>query len=369
MYYQYRQPYEVVKHPICRFLVQGLSSNKGRAKNDFHVDVVLTVDGLLTLVKSVFGVLNKHHRISETYRSLRWRLHFHGDVFTLADPDIHSFRLLQYPLRNGQTGWFEGSNASFRFSVLSVQSGEICSSKLACYPKILVAPSPTQNRSFTPEMREDWLSEELKVRAKDHHRRFREYMSGANVWNQDASGDYFRDRPKPPKWTPQEEDILALLIHSGYKFQESWLSILQYCFVNRSEVGTAQQWYKVRKRQFSDSSHSDQSPKEDMIMEAKSLCLDHLELQLKARVPELGEHPLKRKNNTTFVQSQESNTLSATKRRKVTFSPPTSDLGAEREQLECEARELLVLGEAEHYKNYMEGQQKQILLSAKNNVN
>ena len=48
----------------------------------------------------------------------------------------------------------------------------------------------------------EYASDEMKNNAKDFHRRYRDYMAGSNVWNQDASGAYFRDRPKPPKWTP-----------------------------------------------------------------------------------------------------------------------------------------------------------------------
>jgi hypothetical protein len=313
--HQNHQGYEVIKHPICRFFVQGIC---GGAKSDFHVDLVLSVDGLLTLIKSVYGLLNKHQKTPDTYRSFNWRLHFHGAVFTIEDPDIHHFHLLQHPIRNGQTGWFEGSNINFRFSVVSVYAGEICPSKLSYYPKIYVLKTQS---SFTSEMKEDWLSDELKGNAKDFHRRFREYMSGANVWNQDASGDYFRDRPKPPKWTSQEDEILSLLVHSGYKFQESWQCFLQYSFLNRSEVGTAQQWYKVRKRQLSDiSSDSDQS-KGDMIIQAKQLCMDLMEQHLKVGVPELGDHPLKRKN-LVLSETHEYNIVPATKRLRSEYCPP-----------------------------------------------
>jgi hypothetical protein len=283
----------------------------------------LSVDGLLTLIKSAYGVLNKHNKTYDTYRSLSWRLHFHGDVHTLADPGIHHFHLLQHQLRNGQTGWFEGSNASFRFSVVEVHAGEISPNKLSHYPKIAVARTP---RSFSPVLKDDWLSSELKVRATEFRHEFKEYMGGANIWGRDASGDYFRHQPNPPKWTPKEEGILSVLVLSGYKFQESWLGILQYAFVKRSEVGTAQQWYKVRKKQVSDSSDREHS-KEDMIVQAKHSCLDLLQGYLKAGVPQLPDHPLKRKNEV-LAESFGSNILLGPKRRRVSFTQPL-ELGDE----------------------------------------
>lgn len=293
MYYHSNHGYETVKHPVCRFFVQGLSSSKGRAKSDVYVDLVLNVDGLLSLIRAVYDLMNQYFKTEESYRATNWRLHFHGDVFTIADPDIHHFHLLQYPIRNGQTGWFEGCNINFRFSILSVFAGETCSSKLDSYPRVYIGKS---RGTLSADIKEDWLSDEMKNNAKDFHRRYRDYMAGANVWNQDASGAYFRDRPKPPKWTPTEEKILSLLVQSGHKFQESWQNILQFCFLNRSEVGTSQQWYKVRKRELSDlSSESDQS-REDLVVHAKQLCRDLMEKHFKLGVPELGEHPLKRKN-------------------------------------------------------------------------
>lgn len=299
--------YEVHRHPIIRFTVHGLCSSSGRARSDFQVELVTTVDGLVTLVKSVYGVLNKHHKLNESYRNLHWRLHFQGDVFTLAEPEIHHFHLLPQPIRDGQMGWFEGSNASFRFSVDTVYAGDICPSKLIEFPKISLLPSPPSSPKSTlssdlrvePKLKEGWLSEDMKSKSKDFRQRFKIFMSGANVWTKDVNGDYFRDRPKPPKWEANETAILSLLISSGCKFQESWLKILQYCFVTRSEVGTSQQWYKVRKRQKvaldASSSASEPSNKEDMMNEVERLCLAHLHQLLEVDVPELGEHPLKRK--------------------------------------------------------------------------
>ena len=327
--------YSNTRHSVSRFLVQGLRSNNGRAKNDFYVDLVMSVDGLLTLVKSVYGILKRHRKLDESYRNLGWRLHFHGGVYTLADPEIHSFHLLQYALREGQSGWFEGSNATFRFSVVAIHPGEIGEGQIANFPKIEVAPVSSRTESptlimkkYTALMKDDWLSDERKAEALRYSKQFRDFMSGANVWCQDASGDFFRDRPKPPKWTEKEERVLFCLIQSGFKFQESWQKILQHAFVTRSEVGTAQQWYKIRKRESKVGVSSkewadDPSRQNHMIVEAKSICTEILEEHLRCGVPELGEHPLKRKA-TELAERQESSSptssLSA-KRRKVNFSP------------------------------------------------
>lgn len=325
---------EPLRHPVCRFLVQGLCSNVGRAKNDFFIDLVLSVDGLLTLVKSVYGILKRHRKLEESYRNLHWRIHFQGDVLTLADPEIHSFCLLKYAVGNGQSGWFEGSNASFRFSVFDIHTGEICPSRIGLYPKIEVATSHHLQTStstliqYTALMKDDWLSQERKSDAQDYNKRFRNFMSGANVWSQNASGDFFRDRPKPPKWTLKEERVLLCLIQSGCKFQESWQNILQHAFVNRSEVGTAQQWYKIRKRQSHSVSkesteHSNECDR--LIVEAKVLCTEILEKHLMSGVPELGDHPQKRKAEV-ISESQESSSFgsSPSKRRRVSFSPSTT---------------------------------------------
>ncbi len=320
-------------HPVCRFLVQSLCSSRGRAKNDFYVDLVLSVDGLLTLVKSVYGILKRHRKLEESYRNLHWRLHFHGDVFTLADPEIHNFCLLKYGLRNGQSGWFEGSTSSFRFSIFDMHAGEISHSLVSSYPKIELAATPRAGKcllmvtSYTSLMKDDWLSDERKEYARHFKKRFRGFMSGANVWSQNATGEIFRDRPKPPKWTEREEQVLICLIHAGSKFQESWQNVLQHAFVNRSEVGTAQQWYKIRKRLKNNTTSREstgESNEREMIIEAKAICTMILEDHLKAGVPELGEHPHKRKVDVVS-ESQESSSLSSlSKRRKVSFSPSST---------------------------------------------
>jgi hypothetical protein len=314
------QRHNAFKHPICRFLIQGLSSSNGRSKSDFHVDLVLSVDGLLTLVKSVYGVLNTQFRSHETHRGFHWRLHFQGEVYRFSDPDIHHFDLLRQPLRSGQTGWFEGSTASFRFSIVNTHMGEICSTRLVQYPKISVVVPP---RELTPEMKADWLSDEMKLRAKDFNFRCKKYnMNGANIWNQDAAGDYFRDTPKPTKWTKFEEDILSLVVRSGHKFQESWNNILQYCLLSRSEVETSQQWYKQRKRLSLDVSDSDDDSKGGFILEAKRLGSILQQAHLKAGVPEHREHPL-RKRNHVLGEASKSNSFPPAKRRRVSFQGET----------------------------------------------
>lgn len=342
---RYDSRIEIVRHPVCRFLIQGLCSKKGRAKNDFHIDLVLSVDGLLTLVKSVYGILKKNQELDESYRTLHWRLHFHGDVFTLADPEIHHFLLLHFPICNGESGRFEGSNASFRFTVMDVHAVEICPSQIENYPRIEMiktfkeAPSPTMVcAAFTGLMKDDWLCHERKAQARDFCIKFREFMGGANVWSQDASGEYYRDRPKPPKWSSKEEQVLRYLILSGYKFQESWQNIMQYAFVNRSEAGTAQQWYKVRSREGNASRPAlearDRASEGECIKKAKSLCSEILASHLKAGIPKLGQHPQKRTSGDVAVDgggSEESlvdvrSSVSLPKRRKVEFSPTTLKL-------------------------------------------
>jgi len=305
---------------VCRFLVQGLCSSRGRTKSDFHVDLVLSVDGLLSLIKAIYGILNKHHKILDHYRSLHWRVHFHGDVYTLSDPEIHHFHLLKHPLANGQSGWFEGSNASFRFTVVQAVSNEICPSKLCDYPRISLLPS--QPVAFTEEMKDDWLSDRLKIQAHDYRIQFREFMGGANVWQKDECGEYYRDRPRSPKWSIAEEKIMALLIHAGCKFQESWLNVLRHAFVKRSEAGTAQQWYKIRKKQKNgtDSSDSENSGGDGALAQVKTMSLNFLEKQLKEGVPELGEHPLKRTVSDLDENGQGYHDLSSSKRRKVSFA-------------------------------------------------
>lgn len=334
--YSHTQHECLERHSVSRFLVQGLRSNDGRAKNDFYVDLVMSVDGLLTLVKSVYGILKRHRKLEESYRNLGWRLHFHGGVYTLADPEIHSFHLLKYSIRMGQTGWFEGSNATFRFSVVTILPGEIGEGQIANFPKIEIAPisssrtespPPLIMKKYTALMKDDWLSDDRKADALRYSKQFRDFMSGANIWSQDASGDYFRDRPKPPKWTGNEERVLFCLIQSGFKFQESWQKILQHAFVTRSEVGTAQQWYKIRKREgkggISSKEVTDPSRQNQMIMEAKSICTEILEERLRCGVPALGEHPLKRKAAVLAERQDSSSPTSSllAKRRKVTFSP------------------------------------------------
>jgi len=324
----------LVKYPVCRFVVQSLNTLRGRAKSDFHIDLVLSVDGLLTLVKSVYGILKKHQQFAESYRTFNWRLHFHGDVFTLADPDIHHFHLLRYPIYNGQSGWFEGSNVSFRFSVTDVHAAEIFPSQIGSYPRIKVVAQhqtlpPSAQGMFTDLMEDDWLSDESKIQAREFSNSFREYLGGANVWRQDTFGEFYRDRPHPAKWSKSEEDVLILLIQSGYKFQESWLNVLHYAFLNRSEVGTARQWYKIRRREnMAGSLESNDKEKRDgnCVVKAKALCSKILESHLRAGVPELGEDPRKRK---LVTESSESTASSNTalgcmlKRRKVSFSPST----------------------------------------------
>lgn len=337
---QHYQPRaDLERHPVCRFLVQSLCSSKGRAKNDFYIDLVWSVDGILTLVKSVFGILKKHQKLEESYRTLHWRLHFQGDVFTLADPETHHFQLLRYALQDGQIGWFEGSNASFRFTVLHSHLEEICPSRIGKYPKIdvvgMLRTRPalaTTFQTFTASMKDDWLSDGLKIQAQEFQKKFRKFMGGANVWNQNATGDFFRDRPKPPKWIEKEEEVIACLIQSSIKFQEAWQNILRYAFVNRSEVGVAQQWYKLRKRSNGRPLESplDPSCTESMlIVQAKALCSEILQDHLRTGVPELGEHPRKRKVEEVSESHDSSGSTGCRasdlhKRRRVSYSPTST---------------------------------------------
>ena len=279
-------------HQVCRFIVQGLASRRGRARSDFHVDLLTSVDGLLTLVMAVYGVLNKNSIEKESYRCVKWRLNFGGVSFGLCDANIHQFKLLRDPLRDGQTGWFKGASVSFRFSVESACTKEIPSSMLSTYPKIKVI---RQGTSFSSSMSQNWLSADKRARALQFRQDFREYLDGADVWNKDCSGGSSRDRPKAPKWTSEEDDILYPLTKSGNTFQECWKSILQYGFVNRSEDGTSKEWYKIRNNRI--SPQMDQySFKPEFIIKAKRRCAELLEKHLQAGIPVLRKHPLSESN-------------------------------------------------------------------------
>jgi hypothetical protein len=274
-------------HQVCRFIVQGLVSRRGRARSDFHVDLLTSVDGLLTLVMAVYGVLNKNSTEKESYRCVKWRLNFDGVSFGLCDADIHQFQLLQSPLRDGQTGWFKGASVSFRFSVERACTKEISSGMISSYPKIQVI---RRGISFSSSMDHDWLSADKRARALQFRQDFREYVDGANIWKKEWSGDYFRDHPKAHTWTSEEDDILYRLIKSGNTFQDCWKSILQYGFVNRSEVGTSQEWYNIRKNRTSPQIDQDPS-KPELIVKAKRRCAELMEKHLQAGIPVLGKHP------------------------------------------------------------------------------
>jgi hypothetical protein len=263
-------------HQVCRFIVQGLASRRGRARSDFHVDLLTSVDGLLTLVMAVYGVLNKNGVEKESYRCVKWRLNFGGVSFGLCDAEIHHFDLLRNSLQDGQTGWFKGASVSFRFSVASACREEISSTMLSSYPKIQVIRRGT---SFSSSMNHDWLSADKRARALQFRQDFREHLDGANVV-----------LPKAPKWTSAEDDILYRLIKSGNTFQECWKSILQYGFVNRSEVGTSQEWYKIRKNRIAPQMDQDPS-KPEFIVKAKMRCAELLEKHLQSGIPILEKHP------------------------------------------------------------------------------
>jgi hypothetical protein len=40
---------------------------------------------------------------------------------------------------------------------------------------------------------------------------------------------------------------MKLLLKSGMKFKKSWNSVLQYCFVSRSEASTSGKWYALQR--------------------------------------------------------------------------------------------------------------------------
>jgi hypothetical protein len=250
---------------------------------------------------AVYGVLNKNSIEKESYRCVKWRINFGGVSFGICDTEIHHFKLLQNPLRDGQTGWFRGASVSFRFSVESACTKEISSGMLSSYPKIQVIRRGTSLSSF---MSNDWLLADKRARALQFRQDFREYLDGANVWNKDRSGGYFRDRPKASKWTSEEDDILYPLIKSGNTFQECWKSILQYGFVNRSEVGTSQEWYKIRKNRTSLQIDHDPS-KPELIVKAKRRCAELLEKHLQAGIPVLGKHPLSETDGDVLAELED----------------------------------------------------------------
>ena len=230
---------------------------------------------------------------------------------------------------NGQKGWFQGKFVSFRFHVASANLTMIPSFKVPSFPRIRIAPaegkelnSQSSNQIvFSPLMQDDWLSTEKKAESLKFRQDFREYMDGANIWNKDWLGNYFRDRPKPPKWTEEEDKILSLLIRAGYKLQDSWRCILQYGFVNRSLVGTSQQWYKIRRSKLSQPDPSTESSlaKPELVMEAKRRCHQLMENHLRTGVPTLGKHPLEE------VEQNDTNSevIRETKRRKTDNLIPT----------------------------------------------
>jgi hypothetical protein len=291
-------------HQVCRFIVQGLASRRGRARSDFHVDLLTSVDGLLTLVMAVYGVLNKNSIEKESYRCVKWRLNFGGVSFGLCDAEIHQFKLLQNSLRDGQTGWFKGASVSFRFSVESACTKEISSGMLSSYPKIQVIRRGT---SLSSSMNHNWLSADKRARALQFRQDFREYLDGANA-------------SKALKWTSEEDDILYPLIKSGNKFQECWKSILQYGFVDRSEVGTSQEWYKIRMNRTSPQMDQDPS-KPELIVKAKRRCAELLEKHLQAGIPVLGKNPLSETDGDVLAELEDG-TRPEMKRQKLESMRP-----------------------------------------------
>jgi hypothetical protein len=224
------QRWENFQLPVCRFLVQSVSCTKGRSKRDFYVDLVLAVDGLLTLIKSVYGILKKSQRMDETYRSLHWRLHFQGEVFTLADPEVHHFRFTN--VCKGQTGWFEGSKVSFRFTVLDTHSSEICSNRVGSYPRIEVAPHHIIGES-TSVVDQFWISDEEKMKSLE---------------SCDDSQDSMNDTGptvlcKAHRCTA-EDLVTTDLTHPHVSFKDSCKVILQYAAINGTKPVTAIPWEK-----------------------------------------------------------------------------------------------------------------------------
>jgi hypothetical protein len=248
---------EYVQHPVCRFLVQSLCCSKGRAKSDFFVDLVLSVDGLLILVKSVYGVLKNCQRLDESYRTLQWRLHFQGNVFTLADPEVHHFRFTT--LHDGQTGWFEGSTVSFRFTVFETHVSDICASQVGTYPRIEVAPHQTGESPITSTgdhfnpLKDDLISEEPKTRSLESRK------TKKNIGEESSYETH--------RWTTREDCVVTNLTESGFTLEESCQENHQFVFIKKTKSVAAKQRNKLsRVEQVSPKKRIDQPKPQGAIL-------------------------------------------------------------------------------------------------------
>lgn len=244
---------------------------------DFFVDVVLSVDGLLTLIKSVYGILRKYQGLEESYRNPHWRLHFQGNVLTLMDPEIHSFAFLQYALQNGQAGWFEGSNSSFRFKVFNTHIDEICPSLIGKYPRVEVAIKTREQREscLTPELCDDWISPKMKANACYLRSSYAyDEANGENFCESHESDSQICDSNSFSKWTSSEKHILSLLLQTGNSFEDCWTSILQYTFIAKSKKDTAEQWQQLRSLLPGEVSENEEDIvlKGHIVIQVKSLC-------------------------------------------------------------------------------------------------
>lgn len=294
------------KHTVCRFLIKNLQGGGGHAKAEYRIDLVTSKHGLLDMVVKVFEVLQKEKLTADRYSSHLWSLTLAGTNFEngwrshhsgpgskmnhLDEEDIRLLKDLAKPLADGQKGRFSGESAKFDIVVEKAVVASIDPTKVKAYPKLTAVKNPVSSK-----LEADWLSNQQQADCAMKRAAWIDYYQGDNVWKRDQhdhrSQELVAAKPEHGRWSPDELEIMGLLMKAGCKFKKSWKNILEFALVDRAETSASGQWYKLQKATYHLDYIGRNKSNEQRILLAKRLAKSSMETFLENAVPKLGPHP------------------------------------------------------------------------------
>lgn len=230
---------------VCRFVIQNLKGGKGHTKHDYHIELLVQKHSLLDLVVKVFEILrNVEKKTEDSIHSHLWSIVLDGQKYDNGGIDEHDPQpLADLDVKKGSKGFLRGESASFSFFVESVETMESTAEEKV-YPK-----HSAVQQSYSSSLSDDWVSVAQKQDCLELRRKWSAYWGGESNASKRCRRTYeiIACKPLARGWTPEESELLGLLINAGHKFKKSWKAILQYAMVERAESATSGQWYKLQK--------------------------------------------------------------------------------------------------------------------------
>jgi len=246
---------------VCRFLVNGMKARGGRAEVDYYVDLRSENHGLFHLVEKVFELLHSENLTTDQTYSHLWNLTFEKRTYLNGwrgesiSPRHHHIdeiepRLLKDldELRAGSKGSFYGESAKFHFVVvdtdLAAATAVEAEQENGPFPRAMRLPA-----QVTSDLRDDWLTEDEKSRCAARRCQWQNWYNGDNRLARDRfsrEGRWILMKPEWPQWSPEEDEIMALLSFAGCKFKKSWDNLMQYAMLDRSQTAASGHWYSLQ---------------------------------------------------------------------------------------------------------------------------